>query len=321
MTDSIAIVTPVFNDWDCVGKLLRDIGKTLDGKVATVHLIVVNDCSTAPPPGAIDVPAGISYTRVDLVMNVGHQRAILIGLCYCLERDLAVDQIIVMDSDGEDDPRYIPTLLQEARSAGGGRIIFAARSKRSEGLTFRLYYGLYKLVFKLLTGATISFGNFSCLPKTLLPVVCNQPNFWNHYSASVIKSGLPYGVIPTERNVRYAGFSKMNFNRLILHGLSSLSIYIEEIIVRSLKASFVVFFVLFIISLVVVFVKYFSGLAIPGWATNVFGFILNLLITVAFFNLLIILSHLHNRNKPMSSPLEFYKKYIKPKQDVNRPSK
>ncbi|WP_245583684.1 hypothetical protein [Salinimicrobium xinjiangense] len=103
----------------------------------------------------------------------------------------------------------------------------------------------------------------------------------------------------------------MNSSSLILHGLSSLSVYIESIIIRVLKLSFIVFLLLILISILVVFVKYFSGYAIPGWATNVFGFILNLLITVVLFNLLIILTHLNNRNKPISKPLDFYRSYIK----------
>ena len=162
-----------------------------------------------------------------------------------------------------------------------------------------------------MTGASISFGNFSCIPKAILNRVCNEPNFWNHYSSSMIKSNIPFDSIPTERSKRYSGVSKMNLNGLVLHGLSSLSVYMEAVIIRVLKLSLLLFLFLILCLFVVVYVKYFTPLAIPGWATYIFGFLFNILITVGLFNLLIILSHLNTRNKPISQPLSFYNTLIK----------
>jgi len=311
MKNKVTIVTPVYNDWTCLEYLIQDINKSLAGKFDVINLVVVNDCSFELPITAIEVPQNMTYSQVDLVTNVGHQRAILVGLCYCLEQKIDSEFIIVMDSDGEDNPIYINHFLDKANSSSKDQIIFANRSKRSEDLTFRLFYFLYKKVFKLLTGSSISFGNFSCVPKSLLSQICNNPSFWNHYSASVIKSRLPYTLLATERSKRYFGVPKMNFSNLILHGLSSLSVYIESIIIRILKLSFFIFILLIIIGIGVLFTKYFSEYAIPGWATNVFGFILNLLITVILFNLLIILTHLSNRDKPIFKPISFYRQIIK----------
>ena len=310
MKNKVTIVTPVYNDWKCLEYLIQDINTSLSDKVDAIDIVAVNDCSIELPIKVIEVPKNISYSQVDLVTNIGHQRAILIGLCYCLEQKIESDYIVVMDSDGEDNPKYISQLLDMANSNSKEQIIFAKRSKRSESLTFRMFYVLYKMVFRLLTGSSISFGNFSCIPKSLLSKICYNPSFWNHYSASVIKSKLPYSLMSTIRSKRYEGVSKMNFSSLILHGLSSLSVYIESVIIRVLKISFLIFIFLILIGIIVLSTKYFSEYAIPGWATNVFGFILNLLITVMMFNLLIILTHLNNRNRPTNKPIDFYKKNI-----------
>ncbi|SOC78579.1 Glycosyltransferase involved in cell wall bisynthesis [Salinimicrobium sediminis] len=310
MRNNIAIVIPVFNDWECIEHLIHNINIALAGKFEAIHLVFINDCSTELPSKSLEIPGYMTYSKVDLATNVGHQRAILIGLCYCFEQAIDTEYIIVMDSDGEDNPKYISQFLDKVNSSGKDQIIFAKRSKRSENLSFKLFYFLYKLLFRILTGSSISFGNFSCVPNSLLSKICNNPSFWNHYSASVMKAKLPYSIISTERGKRYSGHSKMNYNSLILHGLSSLSVYIESVIIRVLKLSFIVFVFLIFISILVIYVKYSSEYAIPGWATNVFGFILNLLITVVLFNLLIILTHLHNRNKPISKPIDFYKSYI-----------
>lgn len=310
MKKNVTIVTPVYNDWECLNYLVSDIAKTLENTVAKIHVLAVNDCSTELPPEVISLPPNVTLERIDLITNIGHQRAIVIGLCHCFEKDIDTDFIIVMDSDGEDKPTYIMDLIGKCESSGGKKVIFAKRAKRSETWMFKRFYAIYKFVFKLLTGASISFGNFSCIPKSILFRICNEPNFWNHYSSAMIKSKIPFDNIPTERGERYTGTSKMNFNNLILHGLSSLSVYIESIIVRILKLNFIVFLLLITSFISVTYIKYFTTLAIPGWATYIFGFLFSVLITIGLFSLLIILTHLNSRNKPIVGPLSFYKTLI-----------
>lgn len=306
----ITIVSPVFNDWPCVQYLIRDISNEFENKADIINFLAINDCSTESPTAELDIPNNINFKQINLITNVGHQRAILIGLCYTLEERLDSDYIIVIDSDGEDNPKYIHDFLEKMESSNQNEVVFAKRSKRSEGWSFRLFYTLYKILFKLLTGSSISFGNFSCIPKPLLSKICNEPNCWNHYSASIMNSKIPYATISSKRRKRYIGNSKMNFNSLIVHGLSSLSVYIQPIIIRILKLSFIILLLLVCASLVVLYVKLFTHFAIPGWATFVFGFIFNLLLMVGAFNLLMILSHLNNRNKPIYRPLNFYKTLI-----------
>jgi hypothetical protein len=318
MPNILTIVTPVYDDWDCLQNLTSDVSRALQGQFDGVCLVVVNDCSSAQPDKFSNELNGVELTRIDLVTNVGHQRAILVGLCYCLEHGFDSEYFIIMDSDGEDNPVYITDLIDKCASMDNQRVIFARRSKRSESSLFRFFYSLYKLSFKLLTGYSISYGNFSCVPKSMLARICNEPNFWNHYSASMRKSKVPFDTIPTSRSKRYFGTSKMNINSLIIHGLSSLSVYIEEIIIRALKLSFLVVILLLTAGIVVLYIKYFTTRAIPGWTTSVFGFLVNTLVTVVLFNLLLILSHLNTRNKHLSRPISFYDELISNHKDHKR---
>jgi glycosyltransferase involved in cell wall biosynthesis len=311
MKNNITIITPLFNDWHCLDHLINDITNSLGETYDSIHLLVVNDCSTEFPHESFNDSDKVRVEVLDLVTNVGHQRAILIGLCYCFENEIGSDYYIIMDSDGEDDPKYIKGLQDLCGSSDNKAVVFAKRSKRSESLSFKICYRIYKVIFRLLTGESISFGNFSCIPKSILPRVCNDPNFWNHYSSSVIKSQITYYSLPTFRSKRYRGNSKMNLNSLILHGLSSLSVYIESIIIRIFKLTGQMFILLITGLLASLYIKYFTASAIPGWTTIVFGFLFNILITVLFFNLMMILLHLSNRNKQINLPLSFYKTFLK----------
>jgi hypothetical protein len=60
----------------------------------------------------------------------------------------------------------------------------------------------------------------------------------------------------------------------------------------------------------VLYMKYISKVAIPGWTSFLMAIILNILLTVSLFIFMIVLQHLNNRRQPPSRPLDYYKKFI-----------
>jgi glycosyltransferase involved in cell wall biosynthesis len=147
-------------------QLLDQLVAVLSDRVATVSLVIVDDGSLPP----------ISECHLDrlkdkfpgyiltLKRSVGHQRAIA-DIAYVVENKLA-DILVVMDADGEDEPADVPRLLA-AMSDHGPTIVVAERTKRREGVVFRTFYLLYRMIFFLLTGRRIKFGNFLVLPSAL----------------------------------------------------------------------------------------------------------------------------------------------------------
>ena len=119
--------------------------------------------------------------------NLGHQRAIAIGLAY-IEARLEPEAVVVMDGDGEDDPRDIPRLLDRLRAEGGRKIVFAERSRRSESSTFRVFYWLYRQAHYVLTGQRVRVGNFSVIPRRRLISLVAVAEMWNHYAAAAFRS-------------------------------------------------------------------------------------------------------------------------------------
>src|SRR5262245_54611813 len=135
----LAIVTPVYDDWESFRELIRRLDVMAGAKPDTVFdVIAVDDGSTEPLPGALLADAAIAHlARVDvlrLACNLGHQRAIALGLVEVEARG-TYEAVIVMDSDGEDRPEDIPMLLAALR-AHPRRVIVARRARRSEGPVF-----------------------------------------------------------------------------------------------------------------------------------------------------------------------------------------
>lgn len=306
----MALVTPLYNDWNCLPALLSDIETSLASGGICWQLYIINDCSTIEAPKDALWRSDSRVTVIDLITNLGHQRAILVGLCALLEAGTDADFVVVIDSDGEDRPQDIPKLVTACQKSQSKGVVFAKRAKRSEGWKFVLFYRLYQFGFRLLTGHRIAFGNFSCFPASLLTRMCHAPDFWNHYSSALIKSRIPYQSLPTERGQRYSGRSNMNFNKLVLHGLSSFSVYIESVIVRVLIASFGAILLLVSSLALVLYIRAYTPLAIPGWASFLFAILFNVILTLFFFNLVIILSHLNARKNPVMSPMHFFRDLI-----------
>lgn len=269
MSHKIAIVTPLFNDWDCLYRLVEDIRKVLSPtQFADYRIVVVNDCSSLEVD-AVKL-AGHPVEIIHLNKNLGHQKSIAIGVSY-LNKDSEQDLVVVMDVDGEDKPEHLPILLEEAIQGKANEIVFARRTKRKESFFFKIFYKIYKYIFVFLTGKVINFGNYSVIPKSLLDKVAHISDIWNHYPGGVIRSRLLYKSVGLERGERYTGKSKMNYTSLVIHGLSAVAVYVDTVSVRLLLAvSLLILTAIFGISLV-----FILDYHIPIWGLLLFFGILS----------------------------------------------
>jgi len=297
---TIAILCPVYNDWECLISLIKDISRCYSTSKYKFTIVVVDDGSIAPQPSmsiGLHTSANCveSIDIIRLALNLGHQRAIAVGLSY-IAKQMTVDAVVIMDSDGEDRPEDIQLLLS-AGLTHPRSIAFAQRGKRTEGFAFQLGYFAYKLLFMLLSGRSITFGNFSLLPLFAVRRLVYMPELWNNLPAAIMRSGLPLIGLPTSRGKRYSGQSKMNLISLILHGLSSLSVYTDLIFARILLSAGVAGGLTLLGIAVTMFVRFFTAMAIPGWATIVVGDLLILQVLIAGFLLAAMLMVLAGRSQ------------------------
>jgi hypothetical protein len=307
----IKIIIPVHNDWDCIYLLLDKIKISLgDELYRNVSYLIVDDFSTVELDSSRINP-NHQVEIIELVKNMGHQRAIAIGVSYLATSGSihSIDKIIVMDSDGEDRPEDILTLLKKSNE-NPGKIFFARRSKRSEGILFKMFYWLFKKVFSMLTSSHISFGNFCIIPASLLKKIVYVSEIWNHFSGGIMRSKIAYDAVPTQRGKRLAGESKMNFVSLFLHGLSAISVYADIMAARI----FLLTIILIVLSLGgiigVSVVRLYTHLAIPGWATFSALLLFIILFQSFFVCLFLIFSLFSFRMSKSIIPAIDYKDYV-----------
>ena len=124
----IMICIPIFNDWQSAGLLLEHIDRVVEQQQWTASVLFVDDGSCDSPGDALSCQLrGLEEVEIlRLRRNVGHQRAIALGLTY-IYSERCCDAVIVMDGDGEDSPDALPGLLKRFETHNGRRIVFAQR--------------------------------------------------------------------------------------------------------------------------------------------------------------------------------------------------
>ena len=275
----VLVLIPSFNDWEALGLLLKALDRTLDKESVQAHVLIVDDGSDQSIPDDLlgSYRTLSQITVLPLLRNLGHQRAIAVGLAYAND-NLEARIIVVMDGDGEDDPKDVPRLVRACEERGGDQVVFAQRQRRSEGALFTLFYILFKILHRLLTGIKVEIGNFSAIPGRMLPRLVVVSELWNHYAAAVVMAKLPHAKLPTSRARRLAGRSRMNFVALVIHGLRAMSVFSEIVGIRLLIIITVLIAWTILIAATVVVIRYGTDLAIPEWATYTTGFLVIILL-------------------------------------------
>jgi glycosyltransferase involved in cell wall biosynthesis len=269
----LVVLMPLRDDWPSAAELIRLLDKAISSDACTMEIILVDDgsaqrCDRNDFQGIFSVVRTIRSLR--LRRNLGHQRAIAIGLVH-VQQTTNCDAVVVMDADGEDTPEGVAQLLRAYFDTSGAKAIFAERSRRAESLVFRSFYRFYKLLHRCLTGVSVRVGNFSILPSPYLNTLVVMSELWNHYAAAVFRSKLPFTMIPIPRGTRIFGTSRMNFVALVSHGLSAISVFGDIVGVRLLIGALAGSLLAGVGMVLVAMIRLFTNRAIPGWATYATG--------------------------------------------------
>ena len=228
----IIILIPVFNDWDSLIKLLKEINESIkDYDSIHFECLVVNDASTINQPNLVKPNNIKSLQILNMKKNKGHARCNAFGIRYVF-KNKEFNNLILMDGDGEDRPIEIKNLVNEILKNPNNSVV-AKRVKRSEGPFFKFLYLIHKAITYVFTGKSIRFGNYSCLTKQDVEKLHSDASLWSSYSGSVKKNLKHLSEINSIRGPRYFGPSKMSFLKLLIHSFSIISVFKYHVFLRS----------------------------------------------------------------------------------------
>ena len=128
---NIVFITPVYNDWESFSKLINEINKAISNfKDISFKLIVINDGSNEKAPQIL-LPSNLDMIEIlNMKINQGHAICLANGIKYAL-KNYDLDNLILMDADGEDRPQEIYDLIKKAIELKNISVV-AKRIKRSD---------------------------------------------------------------------------------------------------------------------------------------------------------------------------------------------
>ena len=228
----IKILIPIYNDWVSVYQLIKNINEKIDNHKNEISIIIINDGSIEKrTESSLELEKISSVKIINMKENRGHARCNAAGLKYINEKE-NFDYIIPMDGDGEDRPEELNLLIEKIMNHPN-IVVTANRIKRSEGFIFKFCYFIHKYLTFIFTGQIIKYGNYTCLPKSIVGEMVNEPATWSSFSGSLAKITKDRNSIPSIRGQRYFGPSKMSFVNLLKHSFSILAVFKTTLLIRS----------------------------------------------------------------------------------------
>ena len=234
MKSKIIILTPVYKDWQNLDLLLSKINIIFKKKIKKkFDLVIIDDFSNEQINfKKLKYPLVNNLKIIKLHKNLGSQRAIAIGLKFINENYTKNYQVIIIDSDGQDNPKGIIKMLDKANSYPGNSIV-VKRGQRKENLWFRILYEVYCLIINILAFKKIRYGNYSLLTSSDTYKITLDMNLWNAYPPTLCLNSKALRKVTMNREKRFSGDSKMNFYGLVYHALKVFSVLRFRILLSS----------------------------------------------------------------------------------------
>ena len=259
----ISVVVPLYNEGENLHELISRLDATLAGR--HYELMLVDDGSADDTREQL---AKLANRRpeikfLSLSRNFGHQAAITAGLQHA-----SGDAVIVMDGDLQDPPEAIPGLI--SRWFEGYEVVYAVRRNRKEGPLKRVAYkGFYRVLKRLsYLDIPLDSGDFALMDRKVVDLLNHLPE--RNRFVRGIRSWVGFRQVgmEVEREARAAGDPKYTvkmLRRLAFDGIISFS-HAPLRIFSSLGLLFSVGSFLSI--LVVLWIRLFTDLSIPGFAST-----------------------------------------------------
>ena len=256
------IITPTFNDWRSLNKVLHEVDKKVSKMKGKFSAIVINDASTIKPNLKLKRLKKLKkITIITNKKNLGSQKSISIGLKY-LQKIKTKSIITIIDSDGEDDPKKIKELINQAQK-NPQSIITANRLKRKENIIYNFFYKIHLLITFILTGKYIDFGNYSSFNSKNLNNLLRSSDAFLAYSAAIAKNAKNIKSNYISKKKRYYDKSKVKILFLIQHSINIISVFRFNVL--RLSILFCIFLILlnlitnsFLIYFIITFVIIFN---------------------------------------------------------------
>jgi dolichol-phosphate mannosyltransferase len=262
----LSVVAPVYNEEEGIETFVKTTVRVLKEMGVNYELVLVNDGSHDDSLAVMNkLAAKNNNIRVmDLSRNYGREIAMTAGLEHAVG-----DYVVLMDSDMQDPPALIPTLLEKLID-GQFDVVYAARTSRA-GETFmkRFTSRLFYRTARHMTGLDIpdDAGDFRVFSRRVVNAVTAIKEHNRYLKMLYAYVGFRVGSIPFDRQERLAGQTSYNWTKLVNAALDAIFAFSNKPLRAISLLSVCLSFLLFVYALFVFFQKILGSDVAEGWTS------------------------------------------------------
>ncbi len=268
----VAIVVPCFDEEQVLPETTRRLGEvvaalTERGKIAAGSSVYFIDDGSQDRTWAVveSLAQAHGFVRgIKLSRNRGHQNALLAGL-FSAEGDI----VISIDADLQDDVAAIEPMLDAY--AAGNEIVYGVRKSRDSDTLFKrgTAKGFYGLLHRMGVEAISDHADYRLMSRRAIEAL-REFREVNLYLRGIIPQlGFASAIVRYDRGDRFAGETKYPVGRMLSlawQGVTSFSAVPLRLITT---IGVLVSLGSFAVTIWALWIRIFTGAAIPGWASTV----------------------------------------------------
>ncbi|MEA2688567.1 MAG: polyisoprenyl-phosphate glycosyltransferase [Candidatus Eremiobacteraeota bacterium] len=269
---TLSVVVPLFNEANNIDELLRRIRNVIHGlsvAPAAYEMILVDDGSR---DATLEKLLGAAHADprvrvISLSRNFGHQIAATAGL------DAARgDAVVLMDGDLQDPPELIDDFLAKFRD--GYDVVYATRRRRRGESRFKLFTAaLFYRIIRRLTNVSIPVdtGDFRLMSRRVVAALRDSRERHRFIRGLVSWVGYKQTGIEYDRAERFSGESKYPVSKMLKFAIDGITAFSEIPLRLATWFGFIVSAVAFVVGLVEIGIKIFTGYNLPGYTSTIFA--------------------------------------------------
>ena len=263
----VSIVVPVYNEEDNLREFHKRITEVMSKEPYDYSIVFVNDGSSDNSAVILNELAkeDAHVEAYLLSRNYGHQMALTCGL-----DNAEGDAVITMDGDLQHPPEIVPQLLRLWED--GNEIVITKRMATEDAgffknLTSSAYYKLINTMSKI--EITPGGSDFRLMDRIAVDAFKEYRERARFIRGLISTLGFKVATVEFVAPPRFAGHSKYNLRKMLHFALDGITAFSN----LPLRWAFYIglVFGIFSIGLLghVLYVKFISNDAVPGWATTV----------------------------------------------------
>jgi dolichol-phosphate mannosyltransferase len=271
MAGLLSIVAPLYNEEGNVSELVRRVSAvaaSIEGFDA-YELVLVNDGSKDRTLALLREHAARDphLVIVDLSRNFGHQLAATAGL------DVSRgDAVVLIDADLQDPPELIPELV--ARWREGYDVVYAVRRKRKGESRFKLLTAsvFYRTIRRLTNvDIPVDTGDFRLFSRRVIEALKSIRERHRFIRGLVSWVGYKQVAVNYDRDERFSGTTKYPFSKMLRFAIDGITSFSDVPLRAATWFGFIVSGLAFLVALVEIAIRVFSGYNLPGYTSTIFA--------------------------------------------------